>query len=105
MPYNIYTYENVSMSAASIQSALFILSDSDKQPFLDNLEKWNCNMDNQMFGLIEYSSIHCKVDCKVLMDGYCVFSGLDVRAYRIRRRQLYHNSTISQFTRVEKLLL
>ena len=30
-------------------------------------------MDNQMFDLIKYSSIHCKMDCKVLMDGYCVF--------------------------------
>ena len=30
MPYNIYTYENVSMGAASIQSALDMLSDSDK---------------------------------------------------------------------------
>ena len=30
-------------------------------------------MDNQMFGLIKYSSIYCKMDCKVLMDGYEVF--------------------------------
>ena len=61
-------------------------------------------MDNQMFGLIKYSSIHCKMDCKVLMDGNC-FSGLDVRAYRIRRRQLYHNSIIRQFFHVVKWLL
>ena len=26
-----------------------------------------------MFDLIKYSSIYCKMDCKVLMDGYCVF--------------------------------
>ena len=30
-------------------------------------------MDNQMFDLIKLSSIYCKMDCKVLMDGYCVF--------------------------------
>ena len=30
-------------------------------------------MDNQMFGLIKYSSIYCKMDCKVLMDGHEVF--------------------------------
>ena len=32
-------------------------------------------MDNQMFDLIKYSSIYCKMDCKVLMDGYEVFRG------------------------------
>ena len=35
MPYNVYTYENVSMGACSIQSALDILKDDDKQQFLD----------------------------------------------------------------------
>ena len=39
MPYNTCTYENVKMCAVSIQSALDILSDSDKQPLLDNVEK------------------------------------------------------------------
>ena len=61
MPYNIYTYENVSMGAASIQSALDILNDDDKQQFLDNLEKWDCIkrglLGNGMFDLIKYSSI------------------------------------------------
>ena len=45
-------------------------------------------MHNQMFGLIKYSSIYCKMDCKVPMDGYCVFrdwmlehTGLDVDSY------------------------
>ena len=32
-------------------------------------------MDNQMFDLIKYSSNYCKMDCKVLMDGYEVFRG------------------------------
>ena len=30
-------------------------------------------MDDQVFDLIKYSSIYCKMDCKVLMDGYEVF--------------------------------
>jgi len=79
MPYNIYTYENVSMGACSIQSALDSLKDDDKQQFLDNLKKWDCilgkGMDNQMFDLIKYSSIYCKMDCKVLKEGYEVFRG------------------------------
>ena len=46
MPYNIYTHEHVSMGAASIQSALDMLNDSDKQHFLNNVEQWNCSMAN-----------------------------------------------------------
>ena len=42
MPYGVYTYENVSMGACSIQSALDILKDDGKQQFLDNLGKWDC---------------------------------------------------------------
>ena len=45
-------------------------------------------MDNQMFDSSKYSSIYCKMDCKVLMGGYCVFrdwvlehTGLDVDSY------------------------
>ena len=33
MPYNVYTYENVNMGACSIQSALDVLKDGDKQHF------------------------------------------------------------------------
>ena len=50
MHYNTYTYEHVKMGAASIQSALGWLSDSDKQQFLDNIETYDLSMDNQMFG-------------------------------------------------------
>ena len=77
MPYNVYTYENVTMGACSIQSALDILKDDDKQHILDNLDKWDCilgkGMANQMFDLIKYSSIYCKMDCKVLVYGYEIF--------------------------------
>ena len=68
------------------------LEKKGKQQFLDSLEQWNCilgnGMENQMFDLIKYSSIHCKMDCKVLMDGYCAFrdwmlehTELDVDSY------------------------
>ena len=53
MPYNVYTYENVRMGAASIQSALDVLKDEDHTQFLDNLKKWDCvlgnGMNNKMF--------------------------------------------------------
>ena len=64
------------------------MNDSDKQHVLGNIELWNCSIDNQMFDLVAYSSIHCKMDCKVLMDGYCGFGSwmlehteLDVDSY------------------------
>ena len=76
MPYNVYTYETVSMGAWSIQSALDVLKYDGKQQFLDNIEKWDCilgkGMDIQMFGWNKYSSIYCKMGCNVLMDGYGV---------------------------------
>ena len=79
MPYGVYTYENVTVGACTIQSALDILKDDDEQHFLDNLENWDCisgkGMNNEMFDLIKYSSIYCKMDCKVLMDGYEVLRG------------------------------
>ena len=60
IPYNVYTYEHVSMGACSIQDALGVLKQEYKQQFLDNLETWNCipgkGMDKQMCDLIKYSS-------------------------------------------------
>ena len=77
VPYNVYTYENVNMGACSIQSALDIIKDDGKQHFLDIPETCDCilgkGMDNHMFDLIKYSSTYCKMECKVLMDGYEVF--------------------------------
>ena len=77
MPYGVYTHQNVDMGACCVQDALDLRKDGDKQQFLDNLEKWGCvlgkGMDNQMFDLIKNCNIYCKMDCKVLMDGYEVF--------------------------------
>ena len=58
MPYNVYTCENVSMGACSIQSALDILKDDDKQQSPGNPETLDCilskGMDNQMLDLTKY---------------------------------------------------
>ena len=74
MPYGVHTHQNVNMGACCIQDAPDILKDGYKQQFLNNIDKWGCvlgkGMDDQMFGLIQYPSIYCKMDCKVLMDGY-----------------------------------
>ena len=62
------------MGACSIQDALDVLkTEDDKTQLLDNIETWNCvlgkGMNNQINDFMKHPSIHCKVDCKVLMDG------------------------------------
>ena len=61
---------------------------------LDNLEQWNCiigkGMHDQMFDLLKYSSIYCKMDCKVLMQGYEVF-----RKWMLEHTQLYIDNFIT----------
>ena len=94
MPYNVYTYDNVTMGAASIQSALDILKDDNNQQFLDNLENCDCilgkGMEHQVFDLIKYSSIYCNMDCKVLMDGYEAF-----RQWMLEHIELYVDNYIT----------
>ena len=79
MPYGVYTHQNVTVGACCIQDALGILKDEDKQQRVDNIEEWGCvlgkGMNDQMFDSIKYSRNYCKMDCKVLMDGYEVFRG------------------------------
>ena len=43
-----------------------------------------------MFDLIKYSSIYCKTDCKVLMDGYVVF-----RSWMLEHTELYVDSFVT----------
>ena len=80
---------NVSKGACSIHSALNILNASEKQQLWDNIDNWSCSLDNHMFDLIKYSSICCKMDCKVLMGGYEVF-----RPWIMEHTELYVNHYI-----------
>ena len=74
MPYEIYTYENVSKDVCCIQDAIDVLkTEDDKQQLLDNIEKLDCVLGKGMFDLIQHSSIYCKMDCQVFMAGYEVF--------------------------------
>ena len=78
MTYELITYENVSMGGCRIQDAIDVLkTEDDKQQFVNNIETWDCvlgkGMTNQMFDLIKYPSIYCKMDCKVSMAGYEAF--------------------------------
>ena len=88
MPYNVNTYEHVIMGGSSIQSALDVLKKEHhsyiilKNRFVSVVKVWEIKC------LIKHSNIYCKIGCKVLMDGYCVFQGwvlehteLDVDSY------------------------
>ena len=94
MPYSVYTYGNVNMGACSIQPALNILKDDEKQQSSDNLGEWDCilgeGMDDQVFVLIKYSSIYCSMDCKVLMGDYGVF-----RRWVLEHAELYVDNSIT----------
>ena len=65
-----------------------------KTQLLDNLETWNCiigkGMNDQMFDLLKYSSIYCKMYCKVLMQGYEVF-----RTWMLEHTKLYIDKFIT----------
>ena len=81
--------KHVSMGVCRIQDAIDVLKTEDgKQTSLDNIEQWDCVLGERMFDLINYSSVYCKMDCKVLMAGYEVFrswmlehTGLDVNNF------------------------
>ena len=47
-------------------------------------------MSNQMFVVMEYSSIYCKMDCEVRMDGYGVF-----RSWMVERIGLHFDHYIT----------
>ena len=52
MPYEIYTYENVSMGVCRIQDAIAVLkTEDDKQQLLYTIEKWDCVLGKGMFDL------------------------------------------------------
>ena len=76
MPYDVYTEENVNKRFISVDEALKdkdLEKEEDKQQFLNNLKKWKLLRDDNTYDIIEYSSIYCEMDCKVLHDGYNIF--------------------------------
>ena len=92
MPYSLYNAETIKKRYINLNECMkckdfiktthackrnkidYIKSfDSEKwEAFVDNAEKWKC-LDNDRVDIIKYSMIYCKLDCKVLNDGLCVF--------------------------------
>ncbi len=49
MPYNIYTYENVSRGRAKIIDALNILPETDRITFNNNIAEWDCKLKDGVY--------------------------------------------------------
>lgn len=101
MPYTLYTDHNIQKRFVPIEEALSLISNSDKEQFLNNIERWNCKV-NDTFDIIKYSSEYCKIDCEILYNGYVKFRSwmntafnLDID-YILTSASLAHRYFISQ---------
>ena len=75
MPYNIYTKTTVGNPGASITIAKEYLKPEDREQFERNIDRWNLRdpTDKDVFDHIGYSEEYCKIDVRILRDGYNVF--------------------------------
>lgn len=92
MPYNLYTQDNIAKRYIDIDHVLNgsymkqfeekgekkthvlpYLKEEDKETFLNNIERWNLRREDDTYDIIEYSSLYCEIDCKLLWDGYKIF--------------------------------
>jgi hypothetical protein len=72
MPYTLYTDENIAKRFVSIPSALSILPEDEREQFLENIKRWDLQVD-ETYDIIKYSSMYCEIDCKILCQGYNTF--------------------------------
>jgi hypothetical protein len=72
MPYTLYNDENIAKRYVSIESALELVADDEKVQFLQNITRWNLQVDDT-YDIIKYSSMYCEIDCKILCEGYNTF--------------------------------
>ncbi len=72
MPYTLYNEDNIKKRYVKIKEALNILAEDEKEQFLNNIERWNLQIDDT-YDIIKYSSMYCEIDCKILYQGYNTF--------------------------------
>jgi len=73
MPYNLYNVEgNVEKRYIPLEKCLSFIKPYQQDHYIQNCKKWNClkfgNVD-----IIKYSEEYCKIDCKILKEGYETF--------------------------------
>lgn len=72
MPYTLYNDDNIAKRFVSIEDALKIVPDDEKEQFMNNITRWNLQKDLE-YDIIKYSSMYCEIDCKILCQGYNTF--------------------------------
>jgi hypothetical protein len=72
MPYTLYTDDNIEKRHIPIKTALNILPKDEHEQFLNNIKRWNLQVDDT-YDIIKYSSYYCEIDCKILYQGYTTF--------------------------------
>jgi hypothetical protein len=72
MPYTLYNDDNIAKRFVSIEEALKVVADDEKVQFLNNISRWNLQVDDT-YDIIKYSSMYCEIDCKILSQGYNTF--------------------------------
>ena len=72
MPYSLYNDDNIAKRYVSIEEALKFVADDEKVQFLQNISRWNLQVDDT-YDIIKYSSMYCEIDCKILYQGYNTF--------------------------------
>lgn len=55
----------------------------DHEKFLDNIDRWNLRREDNTYDIIQYSNEYCKIDCKVLYDGYNTFKKWIIESFDI----------------------
>jgi hypothetical protein len=74
MPYNLYTTKNIQLRYIPFKECLEEVKEEDKQQFLENINKWKLyDSETDKIDIIGYSREYCKIDVKVLKDGYMKF--------------------------------
>lgn len=55
----------------------------DHKQFIENIDRWNLRRENNTYDIIQYSNEYCKIDCKVLYDGYNTFKKWIIESFDI----------------------
>lgn len=78
LPYQMYNQKNINKKFLSIEKCLSYIPFCDHKEFLSNCDEWGCFLppSKSHINIIKYSVEYCKIDCKVLKEGYNKFRQL-----------------------------
>ena len=70
MPYKLYNVEgNVKKRFIPLNECLSFIKKYQQQHFIENCKKWDCLKWGKV-DIIKYSEEYCKIDCRILKEGY-----------------------------------